>query len=256
MKKTYILFLILLFIPLISSVENVIYTDENPRTFQKDKAVDIKINLFDLNNSIVSDTANNCSLYIYKPDNSLLVSNVSMSSNAGYYNYTLSSGQINTTGKYGAVVNCLGNNNVGAISSFTFFITTSGFILSNAQAIVYTTLLFITIIFFSFCLYFGLKIPFKNNRNQEGKIVSINDFKFLKIFLLALSYIILLAIFWIGLNISEGFLFNPVTSIVFRIGYIFMYSLILPVFLISIFISFSVYFMDKKVKKRILRGIE
>jgi len=115
MKKLIILLFICILLPIVTAGTSFI--------FQKETNADIKIECLDLNNSFCEESTA-CQITIYYPNQSIMISNESMSHNAVYFNYTLDSSQIKAIGEYGVFTSCQGDEN--GFSTFNFLVTASG----------------------------------------------------------------------------------------------------------------------------------
>ena len=115
-KKIIVLALILLVMPMVLAAD---YS----YLFQQDKETNLKIFCVDDNN-VLCDATVGCNLTILYPNNSILIDNEIMTHNANYFNYSLTTEQMNTIGEYSVSVACA--NSYAGFSTFTYLITPSG----------------------------------------------------------------------------------------------------------------------------------
>lgn len=139
--------------------------------------------------------------------------------------------------------------------AYDFDITPTGYELSTSGGILYVVFIIASLIIFLLSLYGAIKLPFGNTRNEEGRIIGMNELKYLKIFLFAVSYISLM--FIIGL--LRGVTYNYINDLgVYRFfNWIFwiMFTLMFPIMVVSIFVALINFVQDKKINKALQRGI-
>ena len=248
MKKTIgLMFGILLLISLVSLV-----SAEYSYLFEKDTTIDLHISCFDTNNSFCS-SATNCQISVYYPNQSAVIINQSMTYNETFFNYTLIESQTDIIGEYSAIANCQGTTN--GFSEFNFYINPSGKDLSTAQGIIYIILLVIAFFIFWISIYGSFKIPWRNTRDDSGKVVSVNDLKWLKLFLMVFSYLTFMFIMAMTYNITENFIYLGNVSSYFHYVYLILLTFFFPIMVLLPWVVLYVVFQDKKVKKLIERGL-
>ena len=91
-------------------------------------------------------------------------------------------------------------------------------------------------------------------RNLEGKVISINDFRYIKVFLFSMVYMI--ALFLFGLSYK---LFNNAGMEGFNNFFNFIYQLFLrlmyPIMVLTVIIFIIIFLSNLKLKKRLGLGI-
>lgn len=115
MKKIILLMLLLT----ISTVGAIEYS----YVFTKNQDIDLHISCFDINNSHCLSTTT-CQLTTYYPNQTILLSNVSMGYNQTFFNYTIPGSLINVGGEYTNIATCQGSEN--GFSTFIFLVTPTG----------------------------------------------------------------------------------------------------------------------------------
>jgi len=148
---------------------------------------------------------------------------------------------------------CDGTSCAGGYGSFE--VTQTGSVLSTAQGIIYIVFLIVILVIFTFSLAGAIKIPFNNHRDSSGKIISVNDLKYVKIFLMVISYILLLFIFGITKSIMENFLFLDNASKVFSWLYWIMWSFMWPIIVLSLLLTLVYFLQGLKIKTSLERGV-
>lgn len=139
--------------------------------------------------------------------------------------------------------------------SVLFTITNSGYELSTGESIIYIIFLLASLFTFSLCLFFSIKIPFKNQRSQDGTIISINDMKYLKIFLIVMSYIVLMFIFGIVRSITANYLSINGAYRLFNFLFYMMFSFVWPLIVVSLILTVVLYLSSKRLQKALERGV-
>jgi len=237
MKNKFIITLIL-GIFLLSSISAL----DSLGTFEQGENVRIKQNCADA-------TYINLSSITY-PNGSVAVSNIEMiSAGSGEYFYWFN--YTETDGRY----DVLGISD-GCEKTFATYliITPNGKTFTTQNAISY--LVFILIILFTFflTLYGAGKIEWKSKKTPEGKILTINNFKYLKILLYAISYFELMFLFGLSYKVCREASIDGFTNFFNFIYQVFL-ALIYPLMIFLIIIIFVTWINNKKLIKSIKLGL-
>ena len=139
--------------------------------------------------------------------------------------------------------------------SVLFTITNSGHELKTGESIIYIIFLITSLFTFCLCLYFSITIPFRNSRRDDGTIININDMKYLKIFLMVISYILLMFIFGIVRSITANYLSINGAYRLFNFLFFLMFSFMYPLFVTSLILTVVMYLSSKKLQKALERGV-
>jgi len=187
------------------------------------------------------------------PNSTLAISNNNMSSQgAGTWIYNFCStpilGRYDVTGEGDILGVATGFNSV------YFEVTTTGESLDIQKSILYIILTVGIFAIFLITLGSAFAFPWKNQRDEEGSVISINDLKYVKVVLFALAYLEFLFIITILKNLS-GFVLSGGTQSFLNIIFTFMLIGLIPFFPLLIFITAVNWLNDKKVLKKIQRGI-
>jgi hypothetical protein len=137
--------------------------------------------------------------------------------------------------------------------SSSFIVTPTGEDLDSSKATVYTIMFIGLFLILLITIYGAIAFPWKNNRDEEGNIISINDLKYLKVVLWVFVYLEILFIFMILKNIS-GFLISDGSYQFFNIIFTLMLIGLLPFFPLLIFFTIVIWLSDKKTQKKLSRG--
>jgi len=140
-------------------------------------------------------------------------------------------------------------------SALQFEVTPGGFILSEGSGNIYSILFIGALVLFIISLYYGLTIPWQNNKSEDGDILSIDYKKYLKMALLFISYLILTFTFAIGKGMAYDFLRSDGAYGFFNVGLGILLIGIMPVFIAMFYFIIASALFDKKVQKAIERGL-
>ncbi len=137
-----------------------------------------------------------------------------------------------------------------------FEVSATGTELTQAKAISYTIILIISILIFFGLLFIGIKLPSKNKSDElTGYIIAVSNLKYVKTFILGLSY---LSIMWIGYftwMITHAFLDFNFLSSMFKIIFYTLAISTFPLFILYIYFTIVNFIRDKDIKDLLLRGL-
>lgn len=210
-------------------------------TFQEDKTIYITTNL----------NATSVNITIQFPNSSIAVENQPMTQLMGdIWNYTFQ--QANETGKY-IFYYC--DENLKNCEEDYFKVTYFGREITTPQAIIQGLLFFVLMFLFVVNVYGIGILPSKNEKDEDGKIISINQLKYLKLVFIGTAWILLMALMFISSNIGFAFLQNKIIGNFFFVVWQIMMRVTLPaIAIISVyFIAFVI--QDKRSRKLIERGV-
>ena len=138
-------------------------------------------------------------------------------------------------------------NKDGEISSEQFCFKV-GSELTTGKSVIYIGFILILLFIFILTLYGAIKVNWEHKRDNEGKIISINDFRYIKVFLFCMAYLEVMFLF--GLSYK---LFNEANVSGFTQFFNFVYQMFLnlmyPVIILAIIITFVIWINNIKLKK-------
>jgi len=156
-----------------------------------------------------------------------------MQNQVAYHNYTLNASFTNITGTYEATVVCNDGANNG-FETFFFLITPNGKKLTTVQGIIYS-IIFIILILLAIASTIGsFVIDGNDTYSFDGKLVTVNPYKYIKLGLFLLAYLMFLVLFIFGETISYNFLLISFAGDIFHILFLILAVAFLPMFLIII----------------------
>lgn len=217
--------------------------------FKTYESIDLKIPCYENNYSRCLDSTL-CNITVLYPNSSVWIKDKPMTYNPDYFNYTVYETDI--VGEYSVSTYCVGSDY--GYSTFVFKVTPTGKELSSGDGLIYLISLFASILIFCFCFYGALKIPYKNQRNDENHIIGINDLKFVKIILWCFSYVIFLFIVGILRGITANYITDVKFYNFFGWAYWILLSFMWPLIVVSLLLMVVLFIQDKKIKKALERG--
>jgi len=210
-------------------------------TFKQGDCVELK-------QTCANCTFNNITSVLY-PNSSQALGNNPMTKLGTEYNYSCSPSA--DIGQY--IVNGVGDvDGLDTVWAYDYMITFDGTSPSTSQGLSNIILFIGLLLILTFTLYGAMVFPWKNNRDDEGYIIGINDLKYVKIILWVFVYLETLFIISILKNISGQFMTGFYSF--FNIIYFILLIGLLPFFPLLIFFTIILWLTDKKTQKAIQRG--
>jgi len=240
--KKLILILLVLMIPLVSAIP----------VYQSGSTIDLKIPC--TNNGTYCSASAVCNATVINPKGDLIRNGEGMTQNISIFNVSLISEDTEILGTYEFTVCCVDGGDTSC-KTLTFKITPNGNDLGIAEGIVYIIFIVALVFIFLLFLYGSIKIPFSNSRSDDGKIISFNDMKYLKVVCMVFSYLILMAIFGIMRQITANYLYLNQAHKTFQWLFWFMLSFVYPIIVVSVILMLVMFFESKKIKKALERGV-
>lgn len=248
MERLTFFLIALIVLPIISA--DIVNTESSLGPF----AINTDVELIQICSNATS-ICDSCNITSVKYQNStIIVSDVAMTNRTNDFNYSIGSTDINTIGIYSVDGFCNSGNQVG-VWTYTFEVTNTGDKLSTSSGIIYLVFLLGILFVWGLCLWGAIKIPFRNQRNQEGKVISVNDLKFVKIFLIVVSYLLLMWTMGILRSITANYLLLAGAGKIFNYLFWIMFSFFWPLLIVSLAIGVVTWLGDKKLIKSLGRGI-
>lgn len=241
MKKIYLVLICFLLLPLISA--EIQYLG----TFKTDNCVTLK-------QTCVNCTYLNVSVTI-PPSQLAIILNQNMTHQLGTNLWTFEFCNTSQNGEY--FYDTFGDpDGISEQASVNFVINPIGKILTTAQATLYFLIFILTVLFFLLCAGLGLYLPSGNKRNEmTGYIIAVSNLKYVKMFIMAISYLLMVLIFYFGYIISYGYLDLDFLGNLFYFAFFFMIVLILPLFIVGSYVIIANAVRDHKVGEMLSRGL-
>ena len=191
-------------------------------------------------------TYNNIS-FVYQTNNAILYNISDQMTKVGtFYNYTFCNTSI--VGDY--IVNGFGDPDGERTAwVYDFTITPTGRILETSDSITHTILTIGSLFFFLLTLWGGVVLPFKNERDGEGKIISVQKLKYFKVGLLFLSYVFFIWMLNLLLALSTNFSILTQYTKFFEVVFSVMNAMSYPLFVFRLIIMSIMAWKDLALKK-------
>jgi hypothetical protein len=204
--------------------------------------------------SITSNNATGCNLTSINSPLGVITFNQPGTKSSQTFNFTVGGGNYSEFGVYCHKIECFDSSSIQT-GEECYEVNYFGKELTQSQSTIYLGLLGI-LIFTLFVTFFGMgKLPAENARDGQGRILSINYLKYLRLPLWLFAYFLFIAIIYLCSNIAFAFLSEQLfAKLLFAI-----FSILLalsPVVLIVLVISFFIrFFHDKSFQNLLNRGI-
>lgn len=198
-------------------------------------------------------TYNNITSLIY-PNGTLAFTNVAMTKDGTHYNYTVDKSYFQVPGTY--IVNGVGDlSGAETVWAYDFQINSAGVEFNTQKSILYVGLLILLLFFFTITIFGITRLPKMNEQDEQGNILSISYFKYLRITLWLFEYAMIIAIFFVASNLAFAYLGEEMIAQLFFA--LFRISLgLAPLIIIFWFVWIIVKIVqDKKMKQMLQRGI-
>lgn len=139
---------------------------------------------------------------------------------------------------------------------FTFDITGQG---NNApttsQSILYALMFIFSVLFFLGTLILGIYLPYDNRKDEfTGYILAVDNVKYIKLISLAVSYLMMMLMFYLGWQISNVYLDLDFLSNLLQYAFYFTAVALLPLFMIGVYLVIANAVRDHKIGDQLQRG--
>jgi len=234
-----------IFLILITSIFLISLTSASPGTYKQGQNITLLQTCADCTTINISK--------ITAPNGTILVSDIAMTKDGSAFNYTLNSSFTNDVGTYR--VSGIGNpDSTDEVWTYSFFVNYKGDTISSAQAMLYIGLIVVIILVFIFTLGGINKLPKGNDKDEFGRILSINKLKYLRPALWFFEWMLFIALLFLTSNIAFAYLneqmFAKILFVLFQISF-GLTPLIVVVWIIWIFVEM---FHDKEFQDMLNRG--
>ena len=186
---------------------------------------------------------------IQSPDKTISNINENMTfTGSGSFQYNLTASQ---TGRYDVCGVSDGCDNTFCVY---FEITPNGKEFTQQTSISYVAFIIVLLFLFIISLYGALTIKWSHSRGRDNEVLSINNLRYVKVFLFTSCYLLLMFLF--GLSYK---LFNEAGLEGFDNFFYFLYTmfqaLLIPILISTIIIWFIIFITNKKLLENIKLGV-
>lgn len=205
---------------------------------------------------LVTNLTTDCNFHLFDNKGEHIINQVPMSFDAFGLDFELNAtgGNFTRNGGYSYLIVC-NTTNIGGFISVGLEVTQTGFEFTDARAITFTGFLFILVFLFIVNMGGIAMLPSRNNTDDKGNLISINNLKYLRSILCVVGYGLLLSITFLSSNVALAYLgttlFGNILFVIFQV----LLVLALPMFVIWLMYILSRIFRDREVKKMIERGV-
>jgi len=236
---------ILIVVPMVSAEPSFV--------FKADEPVDLNIPVF-MSDNAKATSAVNCNITITAPNSTVMVRDGIMNFNAsGSFNYTIPQEKVRSLGEYSSSLNCNDGSDFG-FTTFSFLINNTGSKFSTAESVLYIIVFVISILLFLLSTWGGFALKWKNPRGDDDMIIGMNDWKYVKVFLLAMSYLLLTWITFLAWGITKNLFLFDMGSGLFKWLFLTLITFLFPVFVVSLILAILAFISDKNIKRHLARG--
>lgn len=172
-------------------------------------------------------------IFIYENQNLETISetltiNSPMTKDGTVYNYTLNGSNTDIIGSY--VVNWVADpDGVLVVGSYLFYVRNNATLLTTAEAILYVILLLLSLALFVFFLYFGIVMPYSDQKEKNGTVRRWIPSKYFKVISLWIGYGFLLWFLNLLTGIANNFISLSLATNIIRNLYVFVLILSYPI---------------------------
>lgn len=221
------------------------------------EAFEFNFHVFNRSTGLILDnTTTSCAFHLFNKSGEHIIAeqNISFDDVSKDFNINILSGNFSSTGSYYYLVDCSTSSFGGFVSS-SFEVTSTGEEFTIQKAIIYSV--FFAILIFIFILtIFGIeKLPPSNAKDEEGKIISINNLKYLRATLWMFEWMIVIGILFISSNLAFAYLGEELFANVLFTLFNICLGLSPIIIIVWFFWIFAEIFQDRKIKKLLERGI-
>lgn len=173
--------------------------------------------------------------------------------NANLWTYQFCNTSINGEYLYDTAGNLDGGFETESVS---FIVNPLGKILTTSQAILYFLVFFFALFFFLITISLGILLPGGNRKDEmTGYIIATSNIKYVKLFSWAISYLMLMLMFYFGWAVSYGYLdLDFIGNLCDWIFKVMAYGCFI-FFPLIIYFAFANAIRDTKINEMISRGL-
>jgi len=271
-RGLYLFFIITLFlilIPLINAqppfAQNPTFTNGYEikiplfRTLRQNEDFRFSFHVYNISNGVpIDNSTTNCNFHLYNSSGEHIVEGNNFSYTTGHgaineWEILILGGNFSDVSSYSYLVSC-NSPLLGGFESISFEVTTTGDSLETPNSIIYLILSINALLLFLLCLYGGIALPFKNERDDERRIVSIQKLKYFKVGLLFLSYVLFVWLANLLFALANNFpIIKPYTAF-FEMVFTIMIAFSFPLFVLMLIIMSILAWKDLQLRKLLSRG--
>lgn len=243
MNKILLTLVLGMFLISLGSAETEIYKVNTPTNLQFTCT---------LNNAIPSDSATFNISITDRNGNYLIDNQLTQAQGNGAFNYTTTFPQ---TEIYKVQMFC--TDGTYSYSGEGYYdVSAIGKELTPAKATSYLLIFILSFLIFIGLIIFGIFLPSGNKKDEmTGYIFAISNLKYLKLLSLSFSYLTAVFISYFSWMVAYAYLDMNFVTKIFQFIFWFLVALILPLFILMVYLLITNLIRDTKVKDLLLRGL-
>jgi ABC-type multidrug transport system permease subunit len=188
-----------------------------------------------------------------KGEHIVTINDVPLFSNGRDFEVTVLGGNF-TQGTFCHMIECNTSTQAGGIER-CFEVTYTGEKIDTSQSILYIPLFAMIIFTFIMILFFINKLPSSNQRDEEGKILSVTYLKYLRSPLWFFEYMLFVAILYLSSNLAFAYLYETLFAQILFVLFRISFGLAPVIVIVWIIWIYAKMFQDKQFQDMINRGI-
>ncbi len=202
------------------------------------------------NNATACDTT-----YIKFPNGSKNILNQEMTKDGTTFYSTINSGNFSSLGTTCLGISCT-DGSTTEVGSKCLDVSKIGKEMNTSKASLYIFMFVFSVLIFIGLLILGIKLPISNKRDQmTGYILAVSNLKYFKIVCIGLAYMVGLFISYFSWMITYAYLDMNFVSKIFQFIFFFLTALVLPLFILLVYLLIANAIRDNKIKDMLVRGL-
>lgn len=206
----------------------------------------------------IDNSSTDCVMHLYDPTgNQIMQENVPHSDEPTVDNeweITILGGNLSSIGSYAYVVQC-NSTSLGGFEGVGVEVTSTGIALTTASSVVYASMFFLLMAFFGVTLFGISKLPGMNQKDEEGKILSVSYLKYLRSVLWFFEWMFVLGIMFLASNLGSAYLGESLFSGTFFMIFNIMLALTPLIVIVWLIWMFVRLYHDAQFQKILNRGM-
>jgi len=200
----------------------------------------------------VDNTTTACTFHLYNKTGISQYESNNLDFVSGSFETTLSGNNFSELGAYSYYVHC-NSTNFGGFTREVLEVTQTGTIPSVQEALIYWISFLGILLLFFLSIYFAITLPYRNTRSDDGKILSVNKLKYVKLGFVLISYALMNWILNLLLGLSD-FLSLTMYQGLFSFLFLLFTRMAWPFFVVWLIIFLLTIKDDSKIAKLLKKG--
>jgi hypothetical protein len=264
-RIVFVLLFALFLLPFLSAVPPVTTTQQFTTGFNiqtpQDNIISVNqsysfdFHVNNISNGLPVNTGINCYFHLYNETGAHIVEmQDAIASETFDYSFLVLKENFTKVAHYYYYVEC-NSSAYGGYSSSIVYITYNGERLETPESIFYSSLFVVLFLFMLVVFFIILKLPDENERDGEGRIMSISYLKYFRTTLWIVEWMLLVAVLYLSSNLAFAYLqealFANILFILFRI----CFGLTPILIIVMVAYMFASFFHDREFQNLLNRGI-